>query len=119
MAMLPGNILQNSDPISRALERRAGGGTPTPALNQMSGSTPMQQPPQNPNVPQGTSSPLPDTLAAMARRTGQSIGGQASPGMGATPPPKTETEIIVRALMDRLKALTKLEESAIPKPMGM
>jgi hypothetical protein len=108
MAMLPGNILQGGDPIARALDRRTNG-QPTPVMNQISGSTPIQQPPQNPNIPQGASAPLPDTLAAMARRTGQSIGGQASPGQGGMTPPKTETEIIVRALMDRLKALTKLQ----------
>jgi hypothetical protein len=97
-------IIAQADPIAKALERRRGG-QPTPIINQQSGSAPGQQPPQNPNVPVGTSSPMPDTLASMARMAGESQGGQS---IGASPP-KSETELIVRALMDRLKALTKLQ----------
>jgi hypothetical protein len=107
------NILQQADPIARALQRRSGGGQTTPVMNQMSGSAPGQQPPQNPNIPPGAGSPYPDTLASMARRTGQSVGGSASPGMGPATPPKSEAEIIVRALMDRLKALTRIEGGGV------
>ena len=97
------NVLGDTSAITRALERRGftGGG----ALNQMSAAAPGGAPSVPPNITGG----------------GSPMGGMAAPTMAPQAPEMAaiapvgneEAMIIVKALNDRLKAISNVETSNI------
>src|SRR3990167_5086804 len=90
------------DPIQEALARRGagGGGAPTTAQSSMTQTPiPAQVPQTNPSMPQSSPSM-----------------GVNTPSVVGMPPKPAESELIIRALSDRLKTFSKIEESqAIPQ----
>lgn len=86
-----------TEAVTAALQRR-GMGIPAPALQQQSAmsttpSIPAQVPGQSPT--EGTSMPS---------------------GASTAQPPKTEAEILGKALSDRLKSISKVEEARVIPP---
>ena len=86
----------SADPIMEALQRRQTGGSPVTAQSSMTQTpTPMPVPQTNPSM-------------------GNVVPNSAS--VGGLPPKPAESELIIRALSDRLKTFSKIEESqAIPQ----
>lgn len=89
-----GSALGGSDAIRAALDRRSGGGGSVPALSQMSGGAPGG----------GSIPPAPPTSVPQQ-------GG--APGGGGPAPPLPESQLIIKALSDRLKKIGDIEA---PKP---
>ncbi len=85
------------DPMQQAIAARQTGGQPVPQLNQTT--------PAAPSGPSPQPGPAPQTA----------VGG---PPQGAAAPPKSETEIILKAMDARLKLIGKIEEAQFgaPKP---
>lgn len=79
-----------SQAIQEAIDARAQGGQPTPALSQVTPASPQGQPPVTPDV------------------TGQPPMPQASPK-----PPSSEAEVILKAMSDRLKTISKVESGGL------
>lgn len=102
----PGTNTIGTDAISQALARRQQGMPTAPVMEQRSQAAPGEAPPVEPNITLGrTASPMPDTLAQMQQRAGQATGQPAQPaGQGGG-----EIEMILRALIDRLKQIGKSE----------
>ena|SRR3990167_8224160 len=88
------------NPIQEAMARRGQGGAPTTAQSSMT-QTPIPA-----SVP--TTNPAPQTVPM----------GQGTAPIAGLPPQTKESELIIRALTDRLKTFSKIEESQAipPKP---
>src|SRR3990167_3852271 len=93
------------NPIMEALARRGagGGGAPTTAQSSISQTAiPAPVPQTNPQIGSSTSP----------------IGAETAPIVGL-PPQTKESELIIRALTDRLKTFSKIEESqSIPPKLS-
>ena len=94
---------QDVSAVRDAMAARQQGGPPTPALSQVSGGAPSGPSP----MAQGPAGPAP------------AMGAPAPMGASAMAP-KSEAEIIVKALDQRLRAISKVEEAQSPKqaPVG-
>ena len=96
-----GAAIGGADPIQEAMARRGGGAGGAGATAQSS----MTQTPIPAQVPQ-TNPQMPQSSPSMGVNTGVISG---------MPPKPAESELIIRALSDRLKTFSKIEESqAIP-----
>src|SRR3990167_5429085 len=95
----------SADPIMEAITRRQMGASPTTAQSSMS------QTPTPAAIPQGAPSAIPPE-ATGAPQMG------VSGNIAGMPPQPAESELIIRALSDRLKTFSKIEESQAipPKP---
>lgn len=82
----------NVNPVQAAIQARQTGGAPVSALNQMSGAAQAGSSP----APQAPVGPAPAMPAPQMSPTAQA--------------PTSEAEIIVKALNDRLKSISKVEE---------
>ena len=93
------------DPILEALQRRGAGQSPATAQSSIS------QTPTPGAIPQGAPSAIPAPTSAPQT-------GVSALGAGGMPPQTSESELIIRALTDRLKTFSKIEESQAipPKP---
>ena len=91
------------NPIMEALQRRGFSGSPTTAQSSISQTpTPVPVPQTNPQIGSQT---VP-------------IGAETAPIVGL-PPQTKESELIIRALTDRLKTFSKIEESqSIPPKLS-
>lgn len=96
------NILGGTDPIQQALARRRNGQSTSP-LSQVSGSAPSFQSGAAP------ASPMPAPQGAMPTQG-------APTGAPVGPVEKAETELIINALGERLKAISKVEYAKIVPP---
>ena len=85
----------SADPIQEAMARRGAGGAPATAQSSMT---------QTPVPPQ-----IPQTNPQISPQTG-SMGVNSTPIAGM-PPQVKESELIIRALTDRLKTFSKIEEA--------
>lgn len=105
------NVLGDTSAITRALERRGLAGTG--ALDQMSAASPGGQPPTPPSIPTGSALPT----GVGAAPTGAAA---LSPEMAAMAPAgNEEAMLIVKALNDRLKAISNAEQAQVtPQPTG-
>lgn len=120
-----GTNIINADPVQQALARRQSGMPTVGVSGQMSGAAPGEMPPMEPKVTPGqTASPLPDPLAQMARAKGQvgqtpEIGQQTEADLQRNSGGNPELEMIVKALIERMKQIGKAEmqqKQLVPTP---
>lgn len=118
-----GTNIINADPVQQALARRQSGMPTVGVSGQMSGAAPGEMPPMEPKVTPGqTASPLPDPLAQMARSRGQmgqmtdadmarssEVGQMTEADMARSAGGNPELEMIVKALIERMKQIGKAE----------
>lgn len=126
-----GNDLIGTDPVALALESR-GAGMPAPLLEQQSMASPTGPGiPTNPQ-PQGGAPATPDQMTQPPSQAGLSTLDPATltpqgvaNSQGIIPPTNPEAEMILKAMQERLKAITQMQESVFQpeqtsplQPMG-